>query len=86
MAAVVYLLCAFTSFLCAILLFKAFRKNQFRLLFWSSMGFTGFAISNILLIVDLLVFPEVTYIIHFRSIPALVGMITMIYGLIMEEV
>lgn len=86
MAAVVYLLCTFTSFLCAIMLFRAFRKSQFRLLFWSSMGFTGFAISNILLIIDVVVFPEVTFIINFRSIPAVVGMITMIYGLIMEEV
>lgn len=86
MATVVYLLCAFTSLLCAIMLFRAFRKSQFRLLFWSSMGFTGFALSNILLIVDLLVFPDVTYIINFRSIPAVIGMVTMIYGLIMEEV
>ena len=86
MAAVVYLLCTFTSLLCAIMLFRAFRKSQFRLLFWSSMGFTGFALSNILLIVDLLVFPDVTYIINFRSIPAVIGMVTMIYGLIMEEV
>lgn len=86
MAAVVYLLCTFTSLLCAIMLFRAFRKSQFRLLFWSSMGFTGFALSNILLIVDLLVFPDVTYIINFRSVPAVIGMVTMIYGLIMEEV
>lgn len=86
MAAVVYLLCALTSLLCAVMLFKAFKKSQFRLLFWSSMGFTGFFISNILLIVDVLVFPDVTYIIHFRSIPAVIGMVVMIYGLIMEEV
>ncbi len=86
MAAVVYLLCTFTSLLCAIMLFRAFKKSQFRLLFWSSMGFTGFGISNILLFIDVVVFPDVTYILNFRSIPAVIGMITMIYGLIMEEV
>lgn len=86
MAALVYILCALTSLLCAVMLFKAFTKSKFRLLFWSSMGFTGFAISNILLFIDVVVFPDVTFIINLRSIPAVIGMITMIYGLIMEEV
>lgn len=86
MAAIVYLLCTLTSLLCAIMLFRAFKKSQFRLLFWSSMGFIGFGISNILLFIDVVVFPDVTYILNFRSVPAVVGMITMIYGLIMEEV
>jgi len=86
MAAVVYLLCALTSFLCAVMLFRAFRKNKFRLLFWSCMGFTGFALNNILLFLDVVVFPEVNFIINFRTVLALVGMIVMIYGLIMEEV
>lgn len=86
MAAIVYILCTLTSLLCAIMLFRAFRKSQFRLLFWSSMGFTGFGISNILLFIDVVIFPDVTYILNFRSVPAVIGMITMIYGLIMEEV
>ena len=86
MAAVVYLLCALTSLLCAIMLFKAFTKSKFRLLFWSSMGFTGFAMSNVLLFLDVVIFPDVTFIINFRTIPAVIGMIVMIYGLVMEEV
>jgi len=86
MAAIVYLLCAITSFLCAVMLFKAFRHSKFRLLFWSCLGFTGFAINNVLLFLDVVVFPEVTFIINIRTIPAVIGMVVMIYGLIMEEV
>jgi len=86
MAAVVYLLCAITSLVCAIMLFRAFQRNKFRLLFWSCMGFTGFALNNILLFMDVVLFPDVTYIINFRTIPAVIGMLVMIYGLIMEEV
>lgn len=86
MAAIVYILCAITSLVCAIMLFKAFQRNKFRLLFWSCLGFTGFAVNNILLFIDVIVFPDVTYIIYFRTIPAVIGMIVMIYGLVMEEI
>lgn len=86
MAGIVYILCALTSLLCAILLYKAYSRSKFRLLFWSSLGFAGFTANNILLFVDIILFPEVNYIINFRSLPGLLGMIVMIYGLIMEEV
>lgn len=86
MAGIVYILCALTSLLCAVLLIRGYMKNKFRLLFWCSFGFIGFTINNILLFVDLIVFPDVSYIINFRTLPAVIGMGTMIYGLIMEEV
>lgn len=86
MAGVVYLLCAFTSLVCAWLLYRAYSHNKFRLLFWCCLGFTGFSINNILLFIDIIVLPQVDYIINFRTIPALIGMLVMIYGLIMEEV
>lgn len=86
MAGIVYILCALTSGLCAILLWRAFMKNKARLLFWCSLGFIGFALNNIMLFVDLIVFPEVNYIINYRTLPAVIGMVVMIYGLIMEEV
>lgn len=86
MAGVVYILCALTSLLCAVLLFRAYASNKFRLLFWCSLGFIGLGLSNCLLFIDIIVFPDVNYIINFRSLPAVIGMIIMIYGLIMEEV
>lgn len=86
MAAAVYLLCALTSILCAVMLLKAFRKSKARLLFWTCIGFAGIAINNILLVVDMIVFPEITTILDWRTLPAVICMTIMIYGLIIEEV
>lgn len=86
MAGIVYILCAITSLVCAILLYRGYLHNRYRLLFWCSLGFTGFALNNVLLFLDLIIFPSVNYIINFRTLPALIGMMIMIYGLVMEEV
>ena len=37
MAEFVYILCTLTSFICAWLLFRAYRANKTALLFWSSI-------------------------------------------------
>lgn len=86
MAAVVYALCALTSLVCAVLLYRAYLTTKAKLLFWCCMGFVGFALNNSLLFMDLVVFPEVTWILNYRTAPAVLGMVVMIYGLIMEEV
>ncbi len=85
MAAVVYISCALLSFACAFLLYRGYSENKFRLLFWSSLGFLGFAINNVILFLD-------RYVIHghdlsvIRTIPAFIGMIVLLYGLISETV
>lgn len=86
MAALVYVLCALTSLLCVILLGRAYMETKAKLLFWCCLGFAGFALNNTILFLDIVVFPEVDYLINYRTFPAVVGMIVMIYGLIMEEV
>ena len=85
MAGVVYMLCALTSLACAILLFRGYAENKFRLLFWSGIGFTGFTLNNILLFLDQEVIHHVDLSI-FRTIPGAVGIIIMVYGLITEEI
>lgn len=85
MAGLVYILCAITSLVCSVMLLKAYFANRFRLLFWCGLGFIGFALNNVLLFLDLIVVPEID-IVNFRTLPALLGMVVMIYGLIMEEV
>ncbi len=85
MAAVVYITCAILSFACAYLLYRGYSENKFRMLFWASLGFLGFAMNNVLLFLD-------QYVIHghdlsvIRTIPAFIGMITLIYGLVSETV
>lgn len=85
MAGIVYLLCALLSFGCSILLLKGHSKNKYPLLFWSGVGFAGFALNNILLFIDVIVVPNVDLSV-IRTIPALIGMILLIYGLIIDEV
>jgi len=84
MAEAVYLLCAITSVVCAVMLFNGYRENRTRLLFWSSLCFAGLAINNVLLFVDLIVVPELDLSIWRNSI-ALAAMMVLLYGIIWES-
>lgn len=86
MSALVYFLCTLTSLVCVILLGRAYMNTKAKLLFWCSIGFAGMTLNNAFLFLDIIVFPDVNYIINFRTVPAVAGMIAMIYGLIVEEV
>lgn len=85
MAGIVYILCAILSLACALMLFSGYRKNKFRLLFWSSVGFIGFALNNALLFVDIIMIPGMDLSI-LRTVPALIGMMIMVYGLVSDSV
>lgn len=83
MAEVAFILCAATSFACAVLLYRGYRRNGVRLLFWSALCFLGLTLNNILLFIDLNVVPN-TGLEVFRSLPALFGLAALLYGLIWE--
>jgi hypothetical protein len=84
MAESVYALCALTSILCAALLFRGYRANRERLLFWSSLCFAGLALNNVLLFADLVLLPNID-LFFWRSATALLGMSILLYGLIWES-
>ena len=84
MAAIVYLLCAATSLACAVLLLRGYRQNGVRLLLWSGLCFIGLALNNALLFIDLELLPE-RDLFTVRTIPALAGLLLLLYGLIWEE-
>ena len=84
MAQVVYLLCALTSLVCAVLLVRGYRRSHSRLLLWSAICFIGLAANNALLVVDLLVVPDVD-LSTWRLLPAVAGMAALVYGLIWES-
>jgi hypothetical protein len=84
MAESVYALCAATSVLCAILLFRGYRATRTRLLFWSSLCFAGLAVNNVLLFVDLILLPTVDLFI-WRTAAALVGMSVLLFGIVWES-
>lgn len=80
---VVYILCTLTSLGCAVLLWRAYRRSRMRLLFWSALCFGIMAISNALLFLDLVVFPDV-YILPFRSLVTQIAFLVLLFGLIFE--
>lgn len=83
MAASVYVLCALTSFACAVLLLRGYGQRGARLLLWSGLGFVGFAVGNVMLVMDAVVLPERDLSL-FRSLPVLAGLAVLIYGLIWD--
>lgn len=85
MGSIVYITCAILSFSCAVLLLSGFKKNRFSLLFWSSIGFFGFALNNALLFIDIIMIPTFDLSV-IRTLPALIGMVIMVYGLISDSV
>lgn len=52
--AVVYVLCALTSFTCMFLLLRSYRRSGQRLLLLIGLCFAGLTINNILLPIDLI--------------------------------
>lgn len=84
MAEAVYVLCAVTSLLCAVLLFKGHRDSRSRLLFWSSLCFAGLAINNALLLTDLLIGPAYDLRL-LRTGIAVLSLTMLIHGLVGES-
>ena len=83
MAETVYILCAVTGLLCAVLLGRAYRRTPSRLLLWSSVCFTALALNSTILLVDLIVLPERDLRLA-RLIVAGVGLLLLLWALITE--
>jgi len=85
MAQAVYILCALTSLVCAILLLRGWRAARSPLLFWSGLCFAGLAVNNGLLLLDLVVFPTSMDLRLLRNLTALVSVSLLVHGLIAES-
>ena len=83
MATIVFALCALTSLVCMALLIRGWLQSRARLLLWASLCFAGLALNNVLLFVDLRVVPTVDLSV-WRSLPALVGLMVLVYGLVWD--
>ena len=83
MGTLVYGLCALTSIACAVLLARGYRQSRARLLLWSALCFTGLALNNILLFIDMGLVPGVD-LSTWRTIPAVIGVAVLVYGLVWE--
>jgi hypothetical protein len=79
----VYVLCAATCLLCAILLVLGYAKRRVRLLLWCGICFAGLMVENIMLYVDLLV-PDVDLSL-WRKLPGLAALMVLMFGLIWDS-
>jgi len=77
------LLALVTSLACMVLLFRAYAAGGMRLLLWSALCFVGLSVSNVLLFLDLVVFPEID-LLPYRLFSALAGLLFLLYGFIWE--
>jgi hypothetical protein len=57
----VYLLCFLASFVCAVLLGRGYVRSRLPLLFWSALCFTLLALANLLVVFDMIVFPDFNF-------------------------
>ena len=80
-AAVVYLLGTLVTLLCTVLLLRAYAKGYTALLLWSGLCFALLTLSNALLFVDLVIFPELDLYV-WRLSTAAAGMLLLVYGLV----
>ena len=81
--AIVYVLCFVTSSACAWLLGRSYWRTRARLLLWSSASFVLLAGNNFLLMVDLLVFPDVSLRIS-RLLFSLAAAAVLIFGFVWD--
>lgn len=76
----VYALCALTSLVCFGLLFRQHRRTPSRLAMRSSIAFLCFAISNIILFIDLIVVPQIDLQL-WRNLFNLIGGLVLLFAL-----
>jgi hypothetical protein len=84
MASAVYVLCALTSGLCAVLLLRAYFASRARLLLWSSLSFIGLTCNNLLLFIDLVILHTVDLLLY-RSLTAAAAVMVLLLGLIWDS-
>jgi hypothetical protein len=84
MPGLVYILCAATCLLCAVLLFRGYARSGVRLLFWAGLCFVGLMLDNIILYVDMIVVPNVD-LAMWRKLPGLIATMLLVFGLVWES-
>ena len=76
-------LAVLTSLACMVLLFRAYAASGVRLLLWSALCFVFLSLNNLLVFLDVVIFPEVD-LRPYRLAAALIGMLFLLYGFILE--
>lgn len=81
---IVYVLCFLTSLGCAWMLGRSYVRNGTRLLLWSAVCFGFLALNNLVLVLDLVVWPEGMDLRLLRLVLALAAVVSLIWGFVWE--
>ena len=82
--AVVYVLCFLTSAACAWLLGRSYHRSGTPLLLWSSISFAFLAGTNLMLVLDLVLFPDLVDLRVVRLLLALAAVVALIWGFVWQ--
>lgn len=80
----VYTLCFLTSSACAALLARSYWRTGARLLLWSALCFIFLATNNLMVILDLLVFPMADFRLS-RHLLSLAALGVLLFGFIWDR-
>ena len=84
LAHIVYLLCLATSLVCMLLLWRGYLRSRTSLLLWSALCFVGLALNNLLLFLDVVIFPVDVDLLPYRVVTLLAGIGLLLYGFVWE--
>ena len=78
------MLCFLTSAACAWLLGRSYRRSGTPLLLWSSICFAFLAGNNLMLVLDLVLFPDLVDLRVVRLLLALAAVVALIWGFVWQ--
>lgn len=81
---IVYVLCFLTSLACAWMLGRSYVTSGTRLLLWSAICFAFLALNNLLLVLDLVVWPNDVDLRLPRLLLALAAVASLVWGFVWE--
>ena len=81
---IVYLLCFLTSAACAVLLARNYLRTRMRMPMWSALCFVGLFLNNVGLFIDRIIWVREVDWSMWRNVPAVVGVLLLLYGLVWE--
>ena len=84
MGPAVYILGALTTLACSLLLLRGYARSKKKLLLWSGLCFLGLTLSNLLVFVDLVMYPDVD-LYRWRLGSAAIALFLLLYGLVWES-
>jgi hypothetical protein len=81
----VYTLCFATSTACAFLLARSYSRVRSRMLFWSALCFVLLAVVNLIVVFDLVIYPDSVDLRPYRMWLTLVAVAVLLFGFIWDE-